>query len=48
MTVRKGRDILGRYLQITNENGEVFTERYFKEIGVSVRVKEFVGRKFIR
>jgi hypothetical protein len=37
--VEKKKDMLGVYYKTTLPSGEVFIDRFFKEIGLSVRVK---------
>jgi hypothetical protein len=39
MKISKHKDWLGKYLRIEMPNGEIYIERFFKELGISVRVK---------
>lgn len=38
--VENKRDSLGKYTKITYLDGRVFIERFFREIGLSVRIQQ--------
>jgi transcription initiation factor TFIIIB Brf1 subunit/transcription initiation factor TFIIB len=40
MKIEYKKDLLGKYIKITYTNGLVYIERYFKELGLSIRIKE--------
>lgn len=38
--VEHKKDMLGKYTKETQKDGTVYIHRYFKELGLSVKVKE--------